>query len=116
LQTAAILSKELNIDIIVETDLHEWLANKDYVYDVDEIAENSYREYEENHGIYPSGTERVWEDAQTMRNRVFKVLEKYAHYDKVIIACHGMMIQATTGGHLPRSGEVVEFNYGNHTK
>ena len=28
LQTAAILSKELRIDMIVETDLHEWIANK----------------------------------------------------------------------------------------
>ena len=27
-QTAAILSKELQIDISIETDLHEWMANK----------------------------------------------------------------------------------------
>ena len=109
LQTAAILSKELNVDIVVETDLHEWLANKNYIYDVDEIAENSYKEYEENHGVYPSGEERVWEDAETIRKRVLKVLEKYAHYSKVIIACHGMMIQATAGGQLPKNGEIVEF-------
>ncbi len=114
LQTAAILSKELNVDIVVETDLHEWLANKNYIYDVDEIAETSYREYEENHGVYPSGTEKVWEDADTIRKRVFKVLEKYAHYNKVIIACHGMMIQATSGGYLPKNGEIVEFDYEEH--
>ena len=28
LQTAAILSKELGAELVVETDLHEWLANK----------------------------------------------------------------------------------------
>ena len=112
LQTAAILSKELNVDIAVETDLHEWLANKNYIYDVDEIAENSYKEYEENHGVYPSGEEKVWEDAETIRKRVLKVLEKYSHYNKVVIACHGMMIQATVGGHLPKNGEIVEYELG----
>ena len=111
LQTAAILSKELNVDIIVETDLHEWLSNKNYIYDADDIAENNYREYEENLGTYPSGEEKDWEDAETIRKRVLKVLEKYVHYNKVIIACHGMMIQATIGGHLPNNGEIVEFDF-----
>lgn len=35
-QTAAILSKELQIDIVIETDLHEWMANKNYIYEDDE--------------------------------------------------------------------------------
>ena len=109
LQTASILSKELGADIIIETDLHEWLANKNYIYDEDETAENSYKEYVENHGIYPQGEEKIWEDAATIKNRVLKVLEKYRHYDKVIIACHGMMIQATTGVPIPRNGEIVEY-------
>jgi len=108
-QTAAILSKELGTDIAIETDLHEWLANKNYIYDEDEIAENSFREYEENHGMYPPGEEKIWEDAVTIKARILRVLEKYKHYNKVIIACHGLMIQATTGSHLPRNGEIVEF-------
>ena len=110
-QTAAILSKELGADIAIETDLHEWLANKNYIYDEDEIAENSFREYEENHGMYPSGEEKIWEDAPAVKARILRVLEKYKHYNKVIIACHGLMIQATTGSHLPRNGEIVEFEW-----
>lgn len=109
LQTAAILSKELCTDIIVETDLHEWLANKNYIYDEDEAAEKSYREYEKTHGIYPNGEERVWENSESIRTRVLAILSKYSHYDKVIVACHGMMIQAVTGGHHPDNGEIVEF-------
>lgn len=108
-QTAAILSKELGADIAIETDLHEWLANKNYLYDEDEIAENSFREYQENHGIYPPDEEKIWEDAATIKARILRVLEKYKHYNKVIIACHGLMIQATTGSDLPRNGEIVEF-------
>lgn len=111
LQTAAILSKELNVDIVIETDLHEWLANKNYIYETDDIAEACYREYEENNGIYPFDEEKKWEDAKTIRKRVFEVLEKYAHYDNVIVACHGMMIQATVGCLLPKNGEIIEFDY-----
>ncbi|MGI6462069.1 MAG: histidine phosphatase family protein [Candidatus Scatomorpha sp.] len=45
LQTAAILSKELGADIVVESDLHEWLANKNYIYEKDKTTEKAYIEY-----------------------------------------------------------------------
>lgn len=51
-QTAAILSKELQIDLAIETDLHEWLANKHYVYEDDESAETHYQEFIQFHGGY----------------------------------------------------------------
>lgn len=107
-QTAAILSKELGADIVIETDLHECLVNKDYSYE-DAVVESNYRDYQNNHGMYPPGEEKPWEDAATIRARVIKVLEKYKHYDKVVIAGHGLMIQATAGGELSRNGEIVEF-------
>lgn len=110
LQTAAILSKELNVDIIVETNLHEWLANKEYIYDDDETAEKSFREYEENKGTYPEDKEMKWESADAIKKRVLPVLEKYRSFDKVIISCHGMLIQAVTGGHHPDNGEIVEYD------
>lgn len=109
LQTAAILSKEVGADIAIETDLHEWIANKNYVYDDDATAVNSYREFEEHQGNYPAGEERIWEDAVSIRARVLPVLQRYSHYDKVIVACHGMLIQAITRGDYPQNGEIVEF-------
>lgn len=109
LQTAAILSKELGIEIIVETDLHEWLANKNYIYEEDEAAEKNYREYQDNQGKYPDERERDWEDAQIIKERVSAVLKKYKHYEKVIVACHGTLMQAVTEKHHPRNGEIVEF-------
>lgn len=112
LQTAAILSKELQSDIVVETDLHEWLANKNYIYDGDEKAEASYGEYEENHGVYPQGKEKVWEDAAALKKRALAVLAKYKHYDKVVVACHGMLIQAVTGKQHPDTGEIIPYEMG----
>lgn len=110
LQTAAILSKELGADIIVETDLHEWLANKNYLYEDDAAAEQAYREYTKFGGRYPAGEEPSWENAQMIRARVLPVLEKYKQYQKVIVACHGMMIQAVTEKHLPANGEIIPYD------
>ena len=109
LQTAAILSKELGAPIIVETDLHEWLADKKYTYLDDETAEKNYQEYTEMNGCYPEAMERSWESAEMMRARVMAVLNRYCHYQKVVVACHGMMMQALTGGKHPQNGEIVEW-------
>lgn len=107
-QTAAILSCELGIDIAIETDLYECLTNKYFEYD-DRTVEDGYRDYQKNHGIYPDGEEKLWEDAASIRNRVLGVLDKYRQFDKVIVAGHGLMIQATAGGMLSHNGEIVEF-------
>ncbi|MGI6695303.1 MAG: histidine phosphatase family protein [Christensenellales bacterium] len=110
LQTAAILSKELGIDIVIETDLHEWLANKNYIYENDETAENAYLEYKKRCGKYPEDEEKLWEDAESIKKRVLKVLNQYRDYKRIIVACHGMMIQATTGKEHPACAEIVEYD------
>lgn len=111
LQTAAILSKALMAPIAVETGLHEWLANKHYIYEDEETAENACREYEAHHGQYPGGEEKAWESAEMIRERVLPVLRKYAHCEKVVVACHGMMMQAVTGCPHPENGGIVEFTF-----
>lgn len=112
-QTAAILSKELGAPIAVETDLHERIANKAYIYEDYETAEKAYLEYESLHGRYPDNQEKQWEDAETIKRRVLNVLKKYAKYNKVIVACHGMAIRATTGCDHPQNGEIVAFDLPN---
>lgn len=52
LQTAAILSKELGVDIVVETNLHEWLANKNYIYESFDIAKNNLKEFDDYNGNF----------------------------------------------------------------
>lgn len=109
LQTAAILSRELNVEIAIETDLHEWLANRNYIYEDDAVAESAYAAYEAAGGCPPSGEIPLWEDAAAIRARVLPVLRQYAHLPCVIVACHGMMIQAVTGKAHPRCGEIVPY-------
>lgn len=111
LQTAAILSRKLDAEIAVETDLHEWLADRRYRYTDDQTAETYYQEYMDNDGLYPAGTDPIWENAEMMRSRVLSVLEKYRRYPKVIVAGHGMMIQAVTGSRHPKNGEIIAFDW-----
>ncbi len=108
-QTAAILSKELQLNIVIETDLHEWLANKNYIYEDDEIAEENYREFVEFNGMYPANCDMNWEDMSLMRERIIPVFEKYKSHQKVIVACHGMFIQSLCAGYYAKTGEIVEF-------
>ena len=109
LQTAAILSKELQADIIVETDLHEWMANKNYIYEPNDRAELNYKEFVDFAGVYPDGQEKDWEDMERLKGRILPVLNKYKRYHKVIVACHGMIIQSLCNGYHPQNGEIVEF-------
>lgn len=109
LQTAAILSKELGLDILVETDLHEWVANKKYIYEEDEHAMKNYDDYTKNKGIYPDGKDKDWESIEVMKNRFYNILKKYQHYDNIIIACHGTLMSAVTGLGRPAHGEIYEL-------
>ena len=110
-QSAAILSKELGLEIRIETDLHEWVANDLYIYEDDHTAEKAYEEYVKNKGVHPDSGCR-WEDAATIRRRVLPVLQKYADVPKVIVIGHGMMIEAVTGAPHPKCGEIVPFSLG----
>lgn len=109
-QTAAILSKELGTGIAIETGLHEWLANQNYIYEDDETAGRAWREYCAFGGTHSSETQ-LWEEAPAVRKRIIHVLEKYASLKKVIVACHGMAIQAVTGGGHPDFGEIRAFDF-----
>lgn len=108
-QTAAILSKELGADIVIETDLHEWLANKNFIYEDEKTAFAYHKAYYENNGKYPDCKDEPWETAEMIKNRVLKVLKKYSHYKKVIVAAHGMMIETVAGCHHPYHAEIIEF-------
>lgn len=112
LHSAAILSKELNIDMKVETDLHEWLADAlSYEFLPDEIAEKSYKALKENEGRHPVGETCVWESAEQMKKRVMRVLDKYKDFDSVIVVCHGTLMQYVLDIPHPKNGQIEEFTY-----
>ena len=107
-QSAAILSQKLGADIVVETDLHEWVADTDYNVVSDEEEDIAYEAYLNNGGRHSSEDDR-WEETEALRNRVLNVLRKYEAYPKVVVVGHETMIRAVTGcGHIKR-GTIIEY-------
>lgn len=115
LQSAAILSKELQIDLLVESDLFEWYGNKNYNASHKESSD-LLKEFIDNNGEYPDGTEMQWEDNNMMRERIFSTLDKYIEYKKVIVVCHNILIRSLKPWNQNRFleyGEIIEFEYKN---
>lgn len=111
LQTAAIISKKTNIDLIVEMDLHEWIPDLTFQYSGYEECLELIKDFNRHKGIYPKGEIRRWETLNSLKNRVKKVADKYAHYNKVIMVCHGMVIRALTYVEKIAPGEIIECHY-----
>ena len=110
-QTAAILAATLGAETRVETDLHEWLANKTYVFESDEVAQERYGEFLALFGSYPAGEDRLWESCEVIRSRVLSVLEPYRRYDKVIVTCHSILMEVMTGVSCPKNGEIIPWDF-----
>ena len=112
LHSAAILSKELGLDIRVETDLHEWAADAvDFAWLPDEAADRHYQALTDNHGHHPDGLTPAWESAEQMKARVFAVLEKYKDHCCAIVVCHGTLMQYVLDIPHPENGQIVKLEY-----
>ena len=109
MHTASILAKELRLDVVVESELHEWVADEEYNYLSDEDAMNSFEEFSKNRGIKNENRRYAWETADSIAKRTKAVLEKYKDYDEVIIVCHGTVMQYFLGIDHPENGQIVEY-------
>lgn len=110
LQTAAILSKELGLDIRIEFGLREWQPDLTFEYDSVARLTELGDDYDANQGAYPPGETRLWEPKEEMRNRMEKVINQYLGYKKVIIAGHGMAFRTLVGevGDIPHAS-ILEY-------
>ena len=61
LESASILSKKLNLELIVEPTIFEWMGDK-YARHYEESGEETrIEEYNRLNGVYPKGENREWE-------------------------------------------------------
>lgn len=104
LQTAAILSKELGIDLEVDVDLHEWVP--DIINFQHKTSQDCFDLY---NGIPPKDELKVWETAESMKKRIDSVLEKYTRYQKVIVVSHGMLIRTIRDQAEIAHAEIIEY-------
>jgi len=98
LQTAAIISKNTQLDITVEIDLHEFLPDKTFQYKGKEESYILHKDFCDCFGSYPVCETRKWETIEEIKNRVIAVMKRYLMYNKIIVVAHGGVIRRFTGG------------------
>lgn len=111
LQTAAIISRETGLKICVDVDLHEWEPDKTNQYTTSEEAFELTHEFNLYKGIYPEGQHMKWETLDEMRNRMRRVADKYALYNKVIFVGHGMAFRTLSYIEHMEPAEIIECSY-----
>ena len=109
LQTAAIISKETNLDINVDLDLREWEPDLTYQYKGENIRQ-IFKDFVSCDGIKPVDREVNWESREELRNRVNRVINKYKNYNCVIFVFHQTAMQSILGNKKIEPAEIVEYN------
>lgn len=111
LQTAAILSRRLDLPIEIAFDLHEWLIdtafeNRNYADTQAAIQEASCFQ-----GVRTPEAKLRWEGYDQVFQRAAAALTPYLVYQKVIVVSHAYVIkQFHNPGHIPHCG-IVEVTF-----
>lgn len=103
-----ILSRARDIPIAVERDLHEWDSDRTHTVRDEQELLRLCQEHDACDGIHPAGSEKLWESRQQVRDRAWKVLERYSGYERVAVTGHAMMMQDVTGEYRSIAyGEII---------
>lgn len=111
LHSALILNRELPIKYIVEFDLHEWVPDRTFQWQTLAQVIEYQNDYYSSNGEYPEGEEKVWESKSHLRARAISVLKRYLLYSRILVVCHGMLIESLTGQNNIGFTQLVPFSY-----
>ncbi|MEG0772825.1 histidine phosphatase family protein [Clostridium sp.] len=111
MQTAAIISKETSLDINIELDIHEWLPDLTFNYINDDEVMVAAKECTLCKGNYTDDNKKKWEKLSTVAERAFKALEKYLHYDKIIVVTHGVVMRQFKFQPIVSHCEIMEIDF-----
>lgn len=113
LYTAAIISKNIGLDILVEVDLHEFFPDKTFMVKGEEENSMLHRDFIKCMGEYPKGETRRWETISEIIERTKPIMDKYYDlgYEKIIVVAHGGVIRRYTGIGVIEYGGVLEMEY-----
>lgn len=109
LNTAAILSKKLSLDLLTDINFREHtLDMTQQAKSFDELNEISI-DFEKCNGIIPLEKNKKWEEKSSLKNRALLAINKYTKYDKIIVVTHGTLINALTGVKDVKYCGIVEY-------
>lgn len=90
LETALILETIINKPLYIEDNLHEWLPDREFKYNISNLY-NFYRDYKVKNGIRINN--EPWEANEEVIQRFFKCIEKYKEFDTIIIVAHSRLFK-----------------------
>ena len=97
LQTAAIISRNTDIPIIVEYDLHERLPDRGFTVDSAKELHRLCGDWETCKGDPAVSPDPLWEPVDSIRTRVLGVLSGYLAHREVIVVFHELAIRSVIG-------------------
>ncbi|MCL2527498.1 MAG: phosphoglycerate mutase family protein [Defluviitaleaceae bacterium] len=92
LQTAAIISKNRQLNIKIELDLHEWIRDLTFGFCDKKLVDKAIDMYMMNKGICPEDSEVKYESIDALFGRAKNSLLKYMDYEKIIVVTHGVLM------------------------
>lgn len=112
LQTACIISRETELEIVVEPDIREWQPDLTFQYKNSTEMKKYYKDYVENNGVHPNEEKRKWETKEQLKNRVMSVIDKYKEkYDTVIVVAHKIAFQSICDCGNIKPAEIFEITF-----
>lgn len=113
IQTAAIISKNCGLNIIVEEDLREWFTEVNM--QTNKLKFNKlYKEFISNEGKHTKQCEFKWESLDNLFERTNLVLKKYLDYNKIIVVTHEMVIDQFKYKENIANCEIIEVDFSNN--
>ena len=98
MQTASIISNNINIPIKGEVNLHEWLPDLSFNYQTSELVRINYQKAINDY-VNNNYDCHDYESILNVKIRTLNVLKKYLEYSKVIVVTHGGVMYALTNNH-----------------
>ena len=94
IETAAIVSQALDIEIQVEFNLREWQPDLNFnISNIDQLN-LIVQDYSFNNGSYPEKIIKTWESKAVVYERARNVLQRYMIYKSVIVVTHEQVIKS----------------------
>jgi len=112
LHSAHVLSRALDVPLLVEPRIHEWLACRDATHAIPHEETGAlWGRILAMEGDYPPPEEREWdwESPDEIRERALPVLRRYLDRERVIVVTHAGVIYALTNATDIYHGDIVEM-------
>ena len=111
LQTAAILSKNRQLNIKIELGLHEWMPDLTFQFADKAAADEAAERFMKNKGACPKDSDIKYENIDDLFDRAKNALLSYMKYKKIIVVTHGMLMDRfVSTSKIPHCG-IYEIDF-----